>query len=83
MMVEVEFTRAMNMLLVPDETMWKNAPVPEGTPYGTRCVSLGCSSMIIHLEVHDEPLVSFAVSSRWVQDKSGVFGRRPNPPYQL
>ena len=44
--------------------VWKNAPVPEGTPYGTRCVSLGCSSTIIHLEVHDEPLVSFAVSSR-------------------
>ena len=26
---------------------------------GTRCVSLGCSSKLIHLEVHDEPLVSF------------------------
>ena len=38
---------------------------------------------VIHLEVHDEPLVSFVVSSRWVQDKSGVFMRRANPPYQM
>ena len=52
--------------------VWKNAPVPEGTPYGTRCVSLGCSSMIIHLEVHDEPLVSFIVSSRCVRNTNGV-----------
>ena len=42
-----------------EASLWKNAPVPEGTPYGTRCVSLGCSSKLIHLEVHDEPLVSF------------------------
>ena len=27
-------------------------------PVGTRCVSLGCSSNIINLEVHEEPLVS-------------------------
>ena len=27
-------------------------------PVGTRCVSLGCSSNIINLEVHEEPLDS-------------------------
>ena len=54
-----------------ERRMWKNAPVPEGTPHGTRCVSLGCSPNVIHLEVHDEPLVSFIVSSRCVQNTSG------------
>ena len=41
-------------------------------PVGTRCVSLGCSSNIINLEVQEEPLVSCFLSSHCVQDKSGV-----------
>ena len=38
---------------------------------------------VIHLEVHDEPLVSFIVSSRLVLDKRGVTCAESNPPHHL